>query len=93
MQSRLIQCTFQLENVLTDVEQGFLINAEMEVENVKEDNLVTLRMIFSELQSTLDLVDYSTTAWLLKHCYVARQRYHQYLDYERKKVAQTEERN
>ena len=31
----------------------------MEVENLKEDNLVALRMVFSELQSTLDLVDYS----------------------------------
>ena len=61
-QSCLIQCTCQLENTLTDVEQGFLINAEMEVENLKEDNLVALRMIFIELKSTLDLVDYSTTA-------------------------------
>ena len=61
-QSCLIHCTCQLENALTDVERGFLINVEMEVKNLKEDNLVALRMIFSELQSTLDLVDYSTTA-------------------------------
>ena len=34
----------------------------MEVENLKEDNLVALRMIFSELQSIFDMVDYSITA-------------------------------
>ena len=39
-----------------------VLNAEMEVENLKEDNPVALRMKFSELQSTLDLVDYSITA-------------------------------
>ena len=31
-----------------------VLNAEMEVENLKEDNPVALRMKFSELQSTLD---------------------------------------
>ena len=38
----------------------------MEVENVKENNLVALRMIFSELQSTLDLADYSTNSMASK---------------------------
>ena len=42
--------------------RAFSINAEMKVENLKVDNLVALRMVFSELQSTLDLVEYSTAA-------------------------------
>ena len=42
--------------------RGFSVTAEMKVENLKEDNLVALIMVFSELQSTLDLVEYSTAA-------------------------------
>ena len=74
----------------SDVERGFSVSTEMEVENLKEDNLVALKMVFSELQSTPDFVDYSITAGLLQNCKVARQRYHQHLDDERKKVADTD---
>lgn len=74
----------------SDVERGFSVNSEMEEENLKEDNLVALKIIFSELQSTPDFADYSITAGLLQSYKVARQRYHHHLNEEKKKAAETE---
>lgn len=60
----------------------------MEVENLKKQNLVAMKTIYSELQSTSCKVeDYPITADLLQSCKHARQRYEQYLDDEKKKSA------
>ena len=54
----------------SDVGSGFSINLKTELENLKEDNLVALKIVFSELQSKPDFVDYFITPGLLQSCKV-----------------------
>lgn len=69
------------------VERGFSINKEVIVENQKELSVVAQRLIVDHVQSVRGVTKVKITKELLQSAAGARQKYHAYLD-EQKRVAE-----
>ena len=67
------------------VERGFSINKEMMVENLKEHSLIAQQIIHDHVRFIGGLENVGYTKELLLPASAARQKYHMYLDDERRK--------
>ena len=68
------------------IQGGFSVYSNMEVENLKEQNPVALKMVNSELQNTSpNIAEYSITSEIVRSCKETRQRNQEHLESEKKK--------
>ncbi|RXN18476.1 LIM homeobox Lhx6 [Labeo rohita] len=66
------------------VERGFSVNKEVMVENLKEHSLISQRVIHDHVRSVGGLLNIAYTKELLLSAAAARQKYHMYLDDQRR---------
>lgn len=81
----VVKILLVLSNGQASVERGFSINKEMIVENQKEKSLVAQRLIVDHVRSVGGLNQVGITKELLLSAARARQKYHEYLDEEKRK--------
>ena len=86
---KVIILVLTLSHGHSDIERGFSVNSDMEVENLKEENLVAMKMVHSELQTSPNIVDYPITPELMRSCKGTRQHYQQHLEDQKKKEVET----
>ncbi|XP_013856113.1 uncharacterized protein LOC106511946 [Austrofundulus limnaeus] len=73
------------------VERGFSINKEVMVQNLKEHSLIAQRVIHDHVQSIGGLLNIAYTKELLLSAAAGRQKYHMYLD-DQKRLKQDEQK-
>ena len=61
---KVIILVFTLSHGHSDIERS----SDMEVENLKEENLVAMKMVHSELPTSPNIVDYPITPELMRSC-------------------------
>lgn len=83
----LMKLVLVLSHGQASVERGFSINKEMVVENQKELSLVAQRLIVDHVRSVGGVTKVNITKELLMSAAGARQKYHAYLD-EQKRVTE-----
>ena len=79
---KLLMC---LSHGQADVERGFSVNKEVEVENQKERTLVARRIIVDHIRTAGGVMNVGITKEMLSHAKQARQRYRTFLEEEKKK--------
>lgn len=75
------------------VERGFSINKEVEVENLKQQNLVAQRRVCDHVKNAGSILNVELSKELLFSARMARQKYERYLEAEREKRKTEAERN
>ncbi|KAJ8368824.1 hypothetical protein SKAU_G00088520 [Synaphobranchus kaupii] len=76
----VVKMLLVLSHGQASVERGFSINKELIVENQKEASLVAQRLIVGHIRSVGSVTNVQLTKELLISVSGARQRYHSYLD-------------
>ena len=71
-----------------DVERGFSVNKEVEVENQKERTLVARKLIVDHIRTAGGNIKVPITKEMMSHAKQARQRYRTYLEEQKKKKRQ-----
>ena len=69
------------------VERGFSINSELVVENLKEESVVSQRIVFDAIAAAGGVLSVPITKPLLSYAQAARQKYMTYLDQQKAKKA------
>ena len=69
------------------VERGFSINSEYVVENLKEESVVSQRIVFDAIAAAGGVLSVPITKPLLSYAQAARQKYMTYLDQQKAKKA------
>lgn len=85
----VIQKLLLLSHGQADVERGFSINKKIEVENLAERSLIAQRMTFDYIKSKGGAHKVAVSKELLSYASGARQRYHLFLEEERKEKDRT----
>lgn len=88
---QVVKLILTLSHGQASVERGFSTNKEIVVENLKEENLVALRLVCDELKN-VNVHEVPITKELLSYARSARMRYQNYLD-DKKKIKNEEEKN
>lgn len=81
----IVQKVLLLSHGQASVERGFSVNKNITVANMKERTLIAQRVIVDRLHHVGGVTNVVMTKELLKSAGCARQRYHEYLDEEKKK--------
>ncbi|XP_072564133.1 uncharacterized protein [Paramormyrops kingsleyae] len=84
----VVKILLVLSHGQASVERGFSINKELIVENQKERSLVAQRLIVDHIRSVGGIIKVEITKELLLSAAGARQKYHGYLEEEKKKKEQ-----
>ena len=75
----------------TSVERGFSIKKQLEVENLKEESLVAQRIVCDHVRTAGGVMSVNISKPLLTSASMARHRYEQYLEKERRSKKTVEE--
>lgn len=86
---KVLKLILTLSHGQASIERGFSINKEVVVENLKEQNLVALRLVCDEMK-THDVHETVITKELLSYARSARMKYQHYLDDQKNKKSEEE---
>lgn len=84
---KFVSTLLLLSHGQSSVERGFSVNRQIEVENLQEQSYVAQRTICDHLQSVGGISNVTITRELLLSVGGARQRYHAFLDDQKKEKA------
>ena len=89
----LIKRVLTLSHGNASVESGFSCNENILVENLKEQSLISHRIVYDYIHQFDSFLDIPINKELLQYCRLARSRYHEYLDEEKKNQSSLESRS
>ena len=90
--AKLVKLLLVLSHGQASVETGFLVNKEIEIENLKEQSLVAQRLICDHVKAVDGLLNIDISKPLLLYAGMARQRYDKYLEDEGEKKKTDQEK-
>ena len=88
---KVIKLILVLSHGQASVERGFSINKQLEVENLKEESLVAQRLVCDHVRAAGGIMNINISKSLLNSASMARHRYEQYLEKERRSKKTAEE--